>query len=71
MGDDSTRLVDDQGRRPGRGRSIPQPGGEDVQGHGLRPSDDPVDPTPQRLFPDSDEDDVEGHVLLGPKNAAK
>ena len=74
MGDQSKLVVDDQPHRQGAGRSIPQPGsGEDVQGHTLRPSDEPVDRSTQRLFqqlPDSDDDDVEGHRLLG-KNMAK
>ncbi|HET7726713.1 MAG TPA: hypothetical protein VFK54_05235 [Candidatus Limnocylindrales bacterium] len=74
MGDQQTRVVDDQPHRQGRGRSIPQPGSdEDVQGHSLRPSDEPADPSTSRLFqelPDSDEDDVEGHVFMG-KNRIK
>lgn len=72
MGDESTRVVDDHPHRQGRGRSIPLPGsGEDVQGHSLRPSDEPVDPMPRRHLPDIDDDDVEGHRFLGPKNALK
>lgn len=79
MGDQSMRVVDDQPHRHGRGRNIPQPGdGEDVEGHRSPPPTEPTEERPQRLsdvrlrvLPDSDEDDVEGHVLLGPKNAAK
>jgi len=79
MGDQSTRVVDDQPHRHGRGRNIPQPdGGEDVVGHRSPSPTETAEERPQRLsdvrphgLPDSDEDDVEGHVLLGPKNAAK
>lgn len=73
MGDQSKLVVDDQPHRQGQGRNIPQPGSdEDVQGHSLRPSDEPTEPRRRRVFQDLPEgdDDVEGHRIHH-KNSSK
>lgn len=77
MGDLSKRLVDDQPHRHGRGRGIPQPDdGQDLEGHSIpapdeRPAMGPEQAIPSRGLPDSDEDDVEGHMVWIGKNANK